>query len=572
MLMENFECFDEIRFGLILIDSGCEIIKINSAARDLLGCTSELGISGNTCHHLLFQSSSPCPDCPRLNNFGQVPPEKSFKIKREGNDIFLKVRYSFNGEKILLTLYDMTREISSLRDSDLTRRELNAKNIILKQKHRESEKQLGYFQNIFNLLPDLLVDIDSSFQITKCNSAVLEVLKNEKPEMCYEIMGHSCVCEQCPVETGELEHAAGIKKSHRIDDRFYTEEFSMFSPGKGGLLVFRDTTRQIQLIEQIREQSETLTKKNKLLSGLADLEIKMHKEDDPKVVLEYFLDIFLPLYQSDAAAVIISDIRLASIWFTLQRGLSDEEMNALSRSFVSREVQTVGLREIPGANLPWEDAFQFNLMGAHDRLVGIIIMKGFGSADSQEITKLFKEPLGAFIQNRLLMRQLEEKANTDPLTGLYNRGYIDQAIAEEEIKFLSYNIPFSIVMVDVNGLKKANDVHGHAIGDQLILTVSKKLMSSIRVSDVVARTGGDEFIILLTGTADAGAQKFIERLQNIYFKDLFIDIGNQDKLQVSASLGAAGADRFPPQNLILEADRLMYEAKNAYYSKNARYR
>jgi diguanylate cyclase (GGDEF)-like protein len=570
--MDNFECFDTIRFGLILINRGCEISKINSAARDLLGCTSEFGIFENTCHHLLFQSSSPCPDCPCLNKDGPVLPEKSFKIKRNGYDTFIKIRYSFIEEKILLTLYDMTREISLLRDSDLARKELNAKNIILKQKHRESEKQLGYFQNIFNLLPDLLVDIDSSFRITKCNSAVLEVLENEKPEMCYEIMGHNNVCEQCPVETGDLEHSPGIKKSHRINDRFYTEEFSMFSPGKGGMLIFRDTTRQIQLIEQIREQSEILTKKNKLLSGLADLEIKMHKEDDPKVVLEHFLDIFLPLYQSDAAAVIISDIRLASIWFTIQRGLKDEEMNALSRSFISREVQSFGHREIPRKDLPWEDTFQFNLLGTHDRLIGIIIIKGFGSADSQEITKPFKETLGAFIHNRLLMRQLEEKANTDPLTGLYNRGYIDKAIAEEEIKLLTYNIPFSVVMADVNGLKKANDIYGHEIGDQLILTVSKRLKESIRVSDVVARTGGDEFIILLTGTADAGAQKFIERLSNKYFKDLFIDIGTQDKLQVSVSLGAAGTDKFAPQALIREADRLMYEAKNVHYSRNARYR
>jgi diguanylate cyclase (GGDEF)-like protein len=570
--MDNFECIDAVRTGLILINRGCEIIKINSTARDLLGCTPELQASEIKCHHLLFQSLAPCPDCPCQSIDGPILPEKSFKLKRNGNDIFLKARYSFIEEKILLTLYDMTREISLLRDSDLARRELNAKNIILKQKHRESEKQLGYFQNIFNLLPDLLVDINSSFQITKYNSAVLEVRENEKPEMCYEIMGRSSVCEQCPVEAGDIGQGTNVKKSHRINDRFYTEEFRAFSPGKGGMLIFRETTRQIQLIEQIREQSEMLTKKNNLLSSLADLEILMHSEDDPKVVLEYFLDIFLLLYQAETAAVIISDIRLASIWFTIQRGLSDDEMNALSRSFVSREVQTACPHEIPKENLPWEDTFQFNLMGAHERLLGIIMIKGFRAADSMEITNAFKEPLGAFIQNRLLMRQLEEKANTDPLTGLYNRGYIDRAIAEEEIKLATYNIPFSVVMVDVNGLKKANDIHGHAVGDQLILMVSKKLKSSIRVSDVVARTGGDEFIILLTGTTDAGAQKFIERLSNVFFKNFFIETGNLDKLQVTISMGAAGADKFPPQDLIREADRLMYQAKEDFYSRNARYR
>jgi diguanylate cyclase (GGDEF)-like protein len=570
--MDNFEYFDTIKAGLILINMDCQIIRVNAAAMDMLGYASGFHIAEETCHNLLFRTSLPCPDCPRLNGNGLIPLDRSFKKKRDNNDIYLKERFSFHENYVLLTLHDLTREISLLRESDLARKELNAKNIILKQKHRESEKQLGYFKNIFDLLPDLLVDIDSSFRITKCNSAVLETHGNERPEMCYEIMRHKEKCEQCPVETGALQHAAGVKKSHRINDKFYTEEFSQFSPEKGGMLIFRDTTRQIQLIEQIREQGEIVNNKNKLLSGLTDLELKMHKEDDPKAVLEYFLDVFLPLYKSDAAVIIVSDIRFASIWFTVQRGLNDDEIKDLSKSFVSRDVQTFLPHEIPGTNLPWEDTFQFNLVGGHDRLIGIVLIKGFGSANSLELTKVFKEPLGAFIQNRLLMRQLEEKANTDPLTGLYNRGYIDKAIAEEETKLYEYKIHFAIVMIDVNGLKKANDLHGHAIGDQLILTVSKRLKSSIRIADVVARTGGDEFIILLTGTSDEGGRKFIERLENIYFKDFFLEIGNQERIQVTVSFGAAGTDKFPPQDLIREADRLMYEAKNAYYSRNARYR
>lgn len=127
-------------------------------------------------------------------------------------------------------------------------------------------------------------------------------------------------------------------------------------------------------------------------------------------------------------------------------------------------------------------------------------------------------------------------------------------------------------MLDVNGLKKTNDLYGHEIGDRLLTVVSERLKSSIRNSDVVARTGGDEFIILLKGTSDQGARKFIERLENEFFKDLFIDIVDQKRLGVTVSLGAAGTDKFPPHELIREADRFMYEAKNAYYSRNIRYR
>jgi diguanylate cyclase (GGDEF)-like protein len=570
--MDNFECFDNVRAGLVLIDRDCRILKINPAALEMLGCKTGHPEADETCYHLFFQSPTPCQDCPRLNISASVPEERPIKKKKDNDDIFIKERFSFCEENILLTLYDLTREISLLRKSDLTRKELNAKNIVLKQKHSESEKQLSYLTKVFNQLPDLLAGIDSSGKITRCNTAVLELYGNERPQMCFELMGHKDKCKQCPLEAGGIGPVSGIKKSHRIDDKYYTEEFSMFSPGKGAVLIFRDTTRQIQLIEQIREQSEILTQKNKLLSGLTALEIKMHRESDPKAVLEYFLDVFLPLYYSDAAAIVVSDIRFNSVWFTVQRGLTEDEVITLSRSFISRDVQTSQSHEIPMGFLPWEDTFQFSLTGLDDRLIGIVLIKGFRSTDSGELTNLFKEPMGAFLQNRLLMRQLEEKANTDPLTGLYNRGYIDKAIAEEETKLNKYNIHFAVVTVDVNGLKKANDIYGHAIGDQLLLTVSKRLKSSIRIADIVARTGGDEFIILLTGTADAGAQKFIERLENVYFNNFFIEIGNTEKLQVTVSSGAVGTDKFSPQDLIRESDRLMYKAKNAYYSRNDRYR
>jgi diguanylate cyclase (GGDEF)-like protein len=568
---DNFECFNNVRAGLVLIDRDCRILEINAAALEMLSCKLPLS-ADETCYNLFFQSSTPCQDCPCLSSRVSILEDRPIKKKKENEDIFIKERFSLYGEYFLLTLHDLTKEISLLRESDLTRKELNAKNIILKQKHRESEKQLDYLTKVFNHLPDLLAGVDSSFRITRCNSTVMELHDNERPQMCFEIMGRKDKCNQCPLEAGWIGPAAGIKKSHRIDDKFYTEEFNLFSPGKGGVLIFRDTTRQIQLIEQIRDQSEILTQKNKLLSGLTNLEIKMHKEADPKAVLEYFLDVFLPLYHSNAAAIVISDIRFASVWFTVQKGLNEGEMKALSKSFISREAQTSRSHEIPKEFLPWENTFQFSLIGLDERLIGIVLIKGFGSKDSGELTNIFKEPMGAFVQNRLLMRQLEEKVNTDPLTGLYNRGYIDKAIAEEETKLNKYNIHFAVVTADVNGLKKANDIYGHAIGDQLLLTVSKKLKSSVRVADIVARTGGDEFIILLTGTSDAGAQKFIERLDNVYFNNFFLETGNTAKFQVTVSLGAAGTDKFSPQDLIRESDRLMYIAKNAYYSRNDRYR
>ena len=109
-------------------------------------------------------------------------------------------------------------------------------------------------------------------------------------------------------------------------------------------------------------------------------------------------------------------------------------------------------------------------------LAGLLLLQGaFKTEEEKEIIDLFTEPLGTYIDNRLLSRKLEEKANTDPLTRLYNRAYLDQAIIEETEKRQKLNMDFSVVVADINRLKKANDLYGHEAGDRLILTVSELL-------------------------------------------------------------------------------------------------
>lgn len=570
--MDDLGCLDAIKTGLILVTRDYRIIKANTMAMQILGALSGPDTPEGTCHHLLFQKSSPCRDCPCIKNDDPVLKHRSTQIRTSNNkEIFIKEYFSFYGNNILLTIHDVTREIAALRHSELSGKELHAKNIILKQKDRTAKHEIKEWKDIFDHFTDLLVTVDASFKINKCNAAVLKSNGGKKPEMCYEVVGRKVLCESCPANRG-FEYAAGNKKSHKVDDRFYTEEFSPFPSGKGGILFFRDTTRQIQLIQQIREQREIITDKNKLFSGLFDIEAKMHKETDPKTVLEYFVEIFLPLYKTDECAIIVSDIRLSSVWFTINRGLQEGQMKDISRAFISREIQTSQVSGIPQSLLPWEETLQFELIGGNNRIVGIVLLKKSTEADAQELINLFKEPLSAYIHNKLLMRQLEERANTDTLTGLYNRAYIDTAVAEEENKFHELNIHFSVVMVDVNGLKKANDLYGHEVGDRLLTAVGERLKSATRNSDVVARTGGDEFIILLTGTPDEGAHKFIKRLSNEFFKDVFLEIGDQKRLEVTVSLGAAGTDKFPLHDLIKQADRFMYEDKTAYYAKHPRYR
>ena len=124
-------------------------------------------------------------------------------------------------------------------------------------------------------------------------------------------------------------------------------------------------------------------------------------------------------------------------------------------------------------------------------------------------------------------------------------------------------VNYSVVVVDVNGLKYVNDTYGHEAGDNMITFVALNLLKSTRETDVIARTGGDEFVILLTNTDEYGAGKFRKRFNDV-FNELYITLNGKQHM-VTVSSGFASSDTCPPDKLIKQADKLMYENKKEFY-------
>lgn len=142
----------------------------------------------------------------------------------------------------------------------------------------------------------------------------------------------------------------------------------------------------------------------------------------------------------------------------------------------------------------------------------------------------------------------------DHLTGLYNRRFF-----EEELKRLDSerNLPFTIVMGDVNGLKLINDYFSHALGDEMLIKAAKIISSVCRADEIVARLGGDEFIILLPNTDSDGARKLINRITVILEEELV------NSLPISISFGYDTKNKdFENINMfITNAEDNMYKAK-----------
>ena len=162
------------------------------------------------------------------------------------------------------------------------------------------------------------------------------------------------------------------------------------------------------------------------------------------------------------------------------------------------------------------------------------------------------------VENARLFLALSQMASTDELTQLANRRRFTEALRRELGRARRTGLPLSLVLVDVDHLKKVNDTFGHPAGDSAIRHVAGALRESRRDTDVVARFGGEEFALLLPGTDHPGAVKAAERVR-VRLSTTLVDMVGQ----VTASMGVATwpQDGATEERLVWVADQRLYAAK-----------
>ena len=157
---------------------------------------------------------------------------------------------------------------------------------------------------------------------------------------------------------------------------------------------------------------------------------------------------------------------------------------------------------------------------------------------------------------------LEKLATMDGLTSLFNRRHFETLARIEWGRFQRYGRPLSLLVIDVDKFKAINDRFGHDVGDLVLKTIADDCSSMRRETDIVARLGGEEFVLLLPETNEAAAQLVAERLRKSIEEHSRAFPGEQ-QLQISVSIGVAGATLSMPsfEALLKRADEVLYEAK-----------
>jgi diguanylate cyclase (GGDEF)-like protein len=162
---------------------------------------------------------------------------------------------------------------------------------------------------------------------------------------------------------------------------------------------------------------------------------------------------------------------------------------------------------------------------------------------------------------RALSARMERTAQTDSLTGLYNRRALTAEITRSAARARRHEEPLSVLMIDLDRFKQTNDSFGHEAGDQVLCTIADCMREVLRAGDIFGRWGGDEFLAVLPKTDAAGAQATAHRLRCAAALIDLAEIGLSDG--VPLSVGAATGVHTNPHDLVREADLALYEAKGA---------
>jgi len=271
-----------------------------------------------------------------------------------------------------------------------------------------------------------------------------------------------------------------------------------------------------------------------------------------------------------AAVGLATDISQIST-IRLGEGISGEAMKA-GRPLMVSNLEAAGIAPAPRERRYKTKSFISYPITIRGRRVGILnVTDKSGGGDYDQIDLSLLEIIAPQMALALERAEWQEKATqfqlmsiTDPLTGLPNRRYLEERLAEEVNRSKRYDQPLSFLMIDIDDFKLYNDRNGHQAGDLALQMAAQGLKATLRSADVASRYGGEEFCVLLPQTSLHEAGVIAERMREKIERTDFTHAKAQPQGAVTISIGVStfSATVSTAEQIIWAADRALYQAKS----------
>ncbi len=218
--------------------------------------------------------------------------------------------------------------------------------------------------------------------------------------------------------------------------------------------------------------------------------------------------------------------------------------------------------------LPGEGSYYCGPLIAGGIIIGAVRLEGVRDFWTPERESLLESYLGgaaSVLSNLRLLQTMREQANVDPLTGLYNRRFCEDYARKLMAMARRKETPLGFIMMDLDRFKTFNDIYGHEVGDRILRQFAKTVTQSMRETNLTARFGGEEVVVLLPDTGPEACHVVAERIRKAV-SHMTVPSGTEKPLpQITVSLGiAAYPNHGSTLDEVLQAsDRALYDSKRA---------
>lgn len=369
--------------------------------------------------------------------------------------------------------------------------------------------------------------------------------------------------------------------TQRIDESMGSREFNQLAEGYNAMANSLETAAANQkasdqelkrVHQELIENSQTLKERGEvieLLGGMAHRMQAARTDAELAQVIEAFVPRVLPnlpgvLYAHNNSRNLLFPLASWGSFHGQADGFAPDDCWALRRG-LGHFVYEPGTDIVCEHVKDKERAYHCEPLLASGEVIGVLYLDGQVDTETGFRMHVLVENIASAMVNHKLQRDLKEQTIRDPLTGLFNRRYMEEALTIEVARSARSGQPLSVVMCDVDHFKRFNDEFGHEAGDMVLQAVGAELSNRFRDGDIVCRYGGEEFMIIAPGTTPEALLPRLEGLRE-GIAALIMRNGNQTLGNLTMSFGVSSVKSKADTGgraAVQAADEALYHAKKS---------